>query len=216
MHFLYMNIIELKKKYEKVFKINLEDIDIYYRPFTAHELILIMKPGNENKHKYDIAREAVINKDDFDKLTNWASKESLYSYILNISNLGEEQEIIDKKLLIKNDLTSNPFWVMIKQIVSTLPFIPIKDLLESTADQLLFYTVLCEEIRGVQLINTKPQNQGPVPVTKTQKKSMLTPEQLTETGMVSSEQSLKEQLLKHGAKVKEFVKKPNPFLPREG
>lgn len=209
-HFFIMNIAKLKKQYDKIFKITVENIDIYYKPFTAKEMIFLMKSGNEEKYKYDIIEEAVINKDDLNKLKNWASKELIYKNILNISNLGTDEEIINKKLLIKNDLEKNPFLIMIKRIIQILPIVKFNDLLDCTADQLLFYIVLCESFIGKDIISTTPEIPTIIPSTK--KKTTLNTEDLINLSTDSSIVNLKETLSKHGAKVKEFI--PKSFEPK--
>ena len=211
-----MNIIQLKEKYNKIFSIKIKDQLIYYRSFTAKEMILLMKNDNENKYKYEMAREAVINKDVFDSLSDieWPIKEMIYDSILKISNLGSKEEIHDKKLLIKNNLDTNPFLIMIKHIIKILPSVSFETLLECNSDQLLFYIVLCEQLSGKDIISDeKSEINNPIPSTRTKKKPELNQEDLINNSMATSEDTLKNALGKHGVKVKDFIPKEqrDPF-----
>lgn len=203
-----MNIIELKKKYEKIFRVKLEGHPITYRPFNAHEMILILRSDDEDKYKEAICREAVFEKEIFDTL-DWASIEMLYKKIGEVSGFGSQENIIKRKLELKEELENNPYLVMIKQIIATLPTIDINDLLKCNADQLLFYTVLCEELSGKKLIETDPlkvdNNRGPI---GTQKKASLSQGDLNDIGMDASSGDLMQKLNKHGAEVKQFTPKP--------
>jgi hypothetical protein len=197
-----MNLIDLKKKYDKIYKIIIDKIEFYYRSFNAHEMIILMKPGGEEKYKYDITREAIINKEVFDSIKeNWAVKEQLYNCILSKSNLGTENEIIDKKLLIKNEFNTNPFYIMISRILSAFPTIPLHELLNYNADQLLFYIVLIEEVEKMSRPQNVPQSTIPnIPVAR--KKMEFSQQDLNNIAMETSNEKLRIELEKAKNKVK--------------
>jgi len=178
-------------------------------------MILLMKQGNEDKYKYDVSREAVINKEDYDQLKNWASKELIYNNILKVSGFGSKDEVIKKKLKIKEELEENPYLVMIKQIVQCIPTIDINELFNCNADQLLFYIVFCEEMIGQTLVETNPlkTNVFPKQHLETKKKAEFSQEDLVDVGMNASSNDLMSKLNKHGSSVKQFVpkQKKDPF-----
>jgi len=208
--FISKNIIELKKKYNKVYKLKIDIYSIVYRAFNAQEIILLMSTENEEKYKYEVTREAIINKDEYDKIgEKWPIKEQIYKQIISVSNIGSDEEIIRKKNEIKKDLTDNPIYIMIKAIISLLPNMKMEDLLQCNSDQLLFYVVLGEELTGKTVIQSKgkPNRDIPIASTITKKKSEFTQDQLIDFGMESASNDLVEKLKKHGAEVKPFVAK---------
>lgn len=201
-----MNVIELKKKYERVFRVAIENKALTYRPFNAQEMILLLRPGNEDKYKDEITREAVFEKEAYDAL-EWASKEILYNKILEISVYNDKNKLVKKKLEIKEELENNPYLVLIKQIMRVLPTIKLSELLECNIDQLLFYIVLCEEFTGKGIIDTNPLSNNPVPTTSTQRRPNMKQEDLVNTGMDASSNDLMAKLSKHGATPKQFERK---------
>ena len=200
-----MNIIEIKKKYNSAYKLNIEGMDIYYRPFNASEISLINDTNND-KYKYDISRSAVINKSDYDIIERWQSKEVLYNSIMKSSVIDKDDDIIAKKLEMKERFDNNIFFVLIKNILSVLPTIDINELLSCNIDQLIFYVVLCEEISGKEIINTDPLNKNrknnrrvrPAIPPEPHKKMQYKQADMIDEAMIDSTNALAEHLKKHG------------------
>lgn len=202
-----MNIIKNKKKYEKIYKVKVQNYTFYYRPFNVKELIIIS--SSNEKYNDELTKEALLTHvEDFDNL-DWPSKELIYKNILRISCFESDEELIKTKLKIKEEFENNAYLKIIKFIVTILPTININMLLDCNKEQLLFYMVLCESIKGKNLFETNPLKNN-IPL-QTQKKAIRSKQEQEELSMQVSSNDLLTKLKNHGVEPKQFIAKKDSF-----
>lgn len=193
------SLIHYKKKYGRIFKLQLEGMDVYFRPLTIHE---IKHFTNTSKIEEQIANLVILNDINL-KLPG--SFIRLAEYVYKYSVLNDKDDFDGRYLEIKRNVSENGYLHLITEICSVYPYTP-DQLTSKTLDELIEIHIMAGMTRGGIPKKEKPQTPG------YKENDKFEPPDVNSL-MQESTNALDKEMKKHGKKVQQYTKKKvNPNL----
>ena len=136
-----------KRKYGRIFKINLENKEVYYRPLLCREIIQAKDASNSVEV---ITQNAILN-DVTLKLPG--SYITLASHVMRISSISDEDDLIQKAIENRLKIRENFTLHLITKLCVVFPYKP-DELMDKTLEQLMELVAIAEEATGKHIILT--------------------------------------------------------------
>ena len=191
-----------KKKFGRIFSLQLEGQEVYFRLLSCNEL---MHLEDHKEEAPSVIPDLVILNDV--KLTLPGSRVYLSEFVLKESLISDEDDL--QKRIIENRLAvDNHFYLrLVTEICSVFVSYTPDELMDKTADQLLRLTAIVEKVTGKQLILREAGKKRPPTAMPTLRTDESWGKPPIDELMNESTEALKRELAKHGKKAQTIKEK---------